>query len=108
MNWGSSAESPKTRRSLLTAWFRLSSNSTKVSAGHKRARRSSRVTTSPGCSTRAPGLPLHRGVQRELEVLRTLWAGEGLSDRFCTARPRLSPTQTCEKKFAGEIGQGHA
>ena len=49
---GFSAESPNTWRNLLTAWFRLSSNSTNVSAAHNLARNSSRVTTSPGRSAR--------------------------------------------------------
>ena len=53
MYFGASAESPSASRSRLMAAFRPCSKSTNVFAGHNRSRRSSRVTSSPGCSTSA-------------------------------------------------------
>ena len=52
MNRGFSAESPKATRSFRMAVFRPSSNPTYVSAGHNFACNCSRVTTSPGRSSR--------------------------------------------------------
>ncbi len=51
-NLGESAESPSTSRRRLTAAFSPCSKSTKVSSGQSRLRSSSRVTSSPGRSSR--------------------------------------------------------
>ena len=53
MKRGFSAESPKAIRSFRIAVFRPSSNPTYVSAGHNRACNCSRVTMSPGRSSRS-------------------------------------------------------
>src|SRR5262245_17345404 len=50
---GRSAESPSASRNRLTALFKPRSKSTNVSAAHSRRCSSSRVTSSPGCSSRS-------------------------------------------------------
>src|SRR5688572_12737994 len=53
MKRGLSAASPSASRSRLTALFKLLSNSTNESSGHKRCCRFCRVTSSPGHSSSA-------------------------------------------------------